>query len=354
MSTFLTSFYSYYAFDVITSITYSQTLGMLESEKDIDRIIESIEGRLKYNAVIGQAPYLHKYLFGNTYISYLANFIPKLAILNTSKYIVAFAAKRLQERQNASSSGVRDEFRGLKDMLARFRRFKEEEQLIDDGLMLSHSVSNIFAGSDTTAAALRSIFYHLGKSPAAYAKLLKEIDEADDAGKLSRPFVTFAEAQEHLPYFRAVIKEAQRMHPAVGLLLERVVPKEGMEIAVDADGRNKVFLPPGTIIGANPWVMSRDENVYGSDADRFRPERWLEADAEKLKEMDRNDLSFGAGARTCLGKNISLLEMSKFVPQVLRNFEFELLMDESEEWELHAYWFVKQTGLRCRVRERRR
>lgn len=56
----------WYAFDVITSITFSNRLDFMEQEKDVDHIIEAIEGRLVYNAIIGQAPYLHKYLFGKS------------------------------------------------------------------------------------------------------------------------------------------------------------------------------------------------------------------------------------------------------------------------------------------------
>ncbi|CAK1356289.1 hypothetical protein CB0940_00090 [Cercospora beticola] len=86
----------WYAFDTITSITFSNTLGFMEQERDIDRILESVEGRLMFNSVIGQASYLHKYLFGSTLVSKLANLTPSLRIMNTSKYIVAFAAKQLQ------------------------------------------------------------------------------------------------------------------------------------------------------------------------------------------------------------------------------------------------------------------
>jgi cytochrome P450 len=201
-----------------------------------------------------------------------------------------------------------------------------------------------FAGSDTTAASLRSLFYHVCRNKVAHDKLLAEFDDADRNGRLSDP-VTFAEAQ-NLPYFQAVIKEALRMHPAVGLLLERLVPKGGAEIS-------GVWLPEGTIIGMNPWVSTRDKSVYGDDAYEFRPERWLEADERQLKLMDRNDLSFGGGARTCLGKNISILEMSKLVPQLYRRFDLELT-DPTKEWELHDFWFVKQTGLICKVKRRDR
>lgn len=74
------------------------------------------------------------------------------------------------------------------------------------------------------------------------------------------------------------------MHPAVGLLMERVVPKGGADVG-------GVVLPEGTIVGMNPWVAARDKTVYGRDAYEFRPERWLEADEKQLKLMERNFLA---------------------------------------------------------------
>lgn len=35
------------------------------------------------------------------------------------------------------------------------------------------------------------------------------------------------------------------------------------------------------------------------------------------------DAQFGAGPRTCIGKNISILEMSKVIPQIVRAIDFE-------------------------------
>lgn len=78
-----------------------------------------------------------------------------------------------------------------------------------------------------------------------------------------------------------------RLHPAVGQLLERLVPPEG-------DRFGKTWLPGGTIVGVNPWVVGRDKSVYGWDADVFRPERWAEASPEALKMMERSFLSVSA------------------------------------------------------------
>lgn len=56
------------------------------------------------------------------------------------------------------------------------------------------------------------------------------------------------------------------------------------------------------------------------------------------------------GSRTCIGKNISLLEMSKLVPQLVRNFNFEL-NEDLQKGGLKSLnrWFVKQQNFRGKV-----
>ena len=136
------------------------------------------------------------------------------------------------------------------------------------------------------------MFYYLCKNPKCYSKLLQEIEKMNQEGRLSDP-VTFAEAQQ-MSYLQACMKEAMRLHPAVGQLLERVVPSGGATLS-------GVWLPEGTIVGVNPWVPSRDKPVYGKDSNEFRPERWLEADAATLKLMDRNFLAV-SDTHDCDGK----------------------------------------------------
>lgn len=150
-----------------------------------------------------------------------------------------------------------------------------------------------FAGSDTTAIALRACFYFLLKHVDIYNDVQAELDEASARGELSNP-VRFAEAQK-LPLLCATIKEAMRLHPAVGLQIPRVVPSGGLEIA-------GTYIPAGYRVGMNAAVLGYDEQVYGSDAAQFRPKRWLEGDQAK---MDRYSFVFGAGTRTCIGKNVS-------------------------------------------------
>lgn len=133
--------------------------------------------------------------------------------------------------------------------------------------------SNMQAGSDTTAIFLRAIVYLLLKHPACHAKLVGELAQARREGRLSE-IVTWKEARE-LEYLDAVVKEAGRLHPAVGFALERVVPSEGAELCGES-------IPGGTVVGINAWVAHRDKKVFGEDAEEFRPERWLVGKEERV------------------------------------------------------------------------
>ena len=125
--------------------------------------------------------------------------------------------------------------------------------------------------------------------------------------------VSWATSQR-LPYLDAVVNESFRLHPAAGLLLERVVPPQGATIVGER-------IPGGTIVGCNAWVLHRRPEIFGQDIDVYRPERWLEVAPEQLQKMKATMFQFGAGARTCIGKNVSLLETYKLIPSFLLRYE---------------------------------
>jgi cytochrome P450 len=135
------------------------------------------------------------------------------------------------------------------------------------------------------------------KNPESLAKAHAEIDAAFAEGSLSSP-IRYSETTTKLPYICACIKEAMRMHPSVALSMQRHSPKGGIELA----GK---FIPAGYRIGMNPAVVHFEKNAFGQDADQFKPERWL-VSPEHWKAMDKCLLVFGAGTRTCIGKNVSI------------------------------------------------
>jgi len=203
------------------------------------------------------------------------------------------------------------------DLLTKFNAaMHDHPNFMTDTQVLSLSLSMVLAGSETTAISLSSVFYHLLQHPYAYRKLVAELDAAVAQGIIAdRPTrtVSWSESQK-LPYLDACIQESFRLHPAAGLPLERVVPAQGMDILGE-------HIPGGTIVGCNAWVLHRRPEIFGPDVDVWRPERWIDASSEQLRAMKATMFQFGAGARTCIGKNISLLEIYKLVPSFLRRFE---------------------------------
>ena len=328
----------YYAFDVVGEVTFALKLGFLDKGADVDGMMSTIEGILDYASLCGQVPEMHPFLLGNPLFPYI------MPAMETWNAVLTFTLKAINSRTSMKRDGELElNDGGEKDMLSRWAAVKSKDPLkMCTRDIIVHLSTNVFAGSDTTAIALRAAIYFLIKNPDKMRRTVDEIDNADKEGKLSHP-ISYKESITHLPYTCAVIKEAMRLHPSVGLLMERHVPAQGAEIC----GK---YIPGGTIVGINPWVLQHDPDVY-EDPETFLPERWLNADAEKLAQMEASFISFGAGSRTCVGKNISLMEMQKVIPQLLRRYAIEL-EDPKAEWKTSNRWFVQQSGLICCLTQR--
>jgi hypothetical protein len=163
------------------------------------------------------------------------------------------------------------------------------------------------AGSDTTAGAIRGTMLFVMTNPRVVNRLRAEITARSIP---SDRVVTNAEALG-MPYLQAIVKEGLRMFPPItGLMSKQVGPR--------GDTFKGVWLPGGTKIGNCTWGLLRRKDIWGEDAEVFRPERWLEvADAEKLREMEGTvDLVFGFGKYQCLGRNIAFLELNKAFVEV--------------------------------------
>lgn len=219
---------------------------------------------------------------------------------------------RLQESASREKAPKKAAASLRRDFLDRFLEANIKDPVfISDQRVLALTVANIFAGADTTAITLRAVFYFLLKNPRCLQRLLSELASAD-LGPSSH--IVSWEQSRNLPYLGAVVQESLRLHPAVGLALERIVPETGLSV-------EGVFLPAGTIVGTTARAIHDKQAIFGPDPEIYNPERWLVVSEAKRTEMNNALFSFGMGARTCIGKNISLLEMYKLVPTILRQYE---------------------------------
>ncbi|KAJ9132171.1 Cytochrome p450 [Pleurostoma richardsiae] len=356
-----TRWLQFYAFDVIGEITYSKRHGFIEKNEDIDGIVAYLSSLFNYVAPIGQIPILDRLLLKNPIYLKLSEW----GILDATFPVARFAGARMAERLPEIDTGKgnilptserKPQEKQSPDLLSKFLAAREARpDFMSDTLVQTMAVSMAFAGSETTAISLSAVFYFLLRNPRCLARLRAELDEAGRSGAFADTqtgLVTWHESQR-LPYLDACVKEAFRLHPAPGLPMERIVPPQGAEIA----GR---FIKGGTIVGCSAWVLHRNKDIFGQDVEEYRPERWLvdeeaaakspearQAEEQRVKEMTGNMLQFGMGSRTCIGKNISLLEIYKVIPTLLRRFEISF-QDPSQDWELCNSWFVKQSNFQVR------
>lgn len=119
--------------------------------------------------------------------------------------------------------------------------FKDYMWLVGDSRLV------IVAGSDTTAATLTHLFYHIARDP-SHADNLR--DELKSIMQLDGTFDN--KDLQNADYLNGVINEALRLHPPVPSGLSRLTPPEGIKI-----GETRV--PGDTIVAVPLWTIGRCE-----------------------------------------------------------------------------------------------
>ena len=320
-----------YAFDVVGELTFSKRLGFLESGSDVNNMMYHTGRAMNYVGVMGQIAVVDDWLR-------VKNTLARK--LRPAGSVIKWTVQLINE--HSSSKDPKHP-----DFLTRFKMAQEKfPEVVSDYQLQEYANTNISAGSDTTAIGLRAIVHVLLTNPKFFDTVMEEIRVvlADRWGDDKNYPITYAESNKMI-FFQALIKECLRFHPPLGQLLPRDVPKGGAEIC----GR---FIPEGTVVGMNAWTVHRDKNIYGEDADEFNPNRWLDPDKTKVQRLENLSFSFGGGSRTCIGRNIALLEMAKFVPELFRRYNVTLV--DPKRFKLIPGWLVVQAGLDVTITKKER
>ncbi|KAF9875547.1 cytochrome P450 [Colletotrichum karsti] len=193
------------------------------------------------------------------------------------------------------------------------------------------------AGSDTTAIALTHVMYFLLKNPTTLSKLRHEID-ANAA--LQDDLVATHASVKNLPYLRACLDESLRLLPPVCAGLHRVTPPEGLTI----DGHR---IEGGTVVAVPIYTAHRNPELF-PDPETYRPERWL---AEGGKDAQASFMPFSAGARGCIGRNITYIEQTMLLASLVRRYEFSFV-DEGFEMTHEEAFNLWPGPLPLRMRRR--
>ncbi|KAK4539376.1 hypothetical protein LTR36_011006 [Oleoguttula mirabilis] len=272
-----------------------------------------------------------------------------IAKLSIVQYYIGQLTSRASEATRAAESATTpSNYADLASDIARFAAARPDFKPQWAATITLHIIG---AGFDTLGMTLSAAIVHLARTPTCQAALHHELDAARNTENLdAMPKYTQTLA---LPYLQASIAETTRLTPVIGIALPRTVPAGGASI----DGYD---VPAGMTVGMNPWVLHRDKRIFGEDADTFRPDRYLRASEGQRHVMEAVSLAFGGASRSCPGRNLAYMCLSKTLAAVFLEFEVEVLGEEEvrrcqgegEGYREECFFVVKWHGVWVRFRER--
>lgn len=218
---------------------------------------------------------------------------------------------------------------------------------------ITNNVFFLYAGSTVASNNFPKVIQQLYSHPEVLAKVRAELASLDHSNVTVNDLERKDGAPCRIPYTEAAILEALRLTPTFGPTLPRVVPPIGCQL-------NDYFIPPGYEVGMSGWTVNYDKSYFGEDAAEYKPERWLgnhptelAKDGSGKSRTMRNYLeagwfTFGAGARVCVGKNMTMIGFAKAVAALTREFELEIV-------EEPYFWYsliVHAEGMMVRIKKR--
>lgn len=218
------------------------------------------------------------------------------------KYIVEVRNEQ-EEKKKADEEGDSKRYMFLNELL----RTGEPDEVIRDQLM-----SIFTAGRDTTTSVLSYLFFELSRRPDVVTEIQREVHDLNLADTEQLP--TW-EQLRNMKYLNWSIKEALRLNPPVATNAREAVRDTVLPVGGGVDGKSPVFVTKGTNIRYIPWAIHRRKDIYGDDADDFRPERW-----ETLRPTFEY-VPFNAGPRICVGQQFALTQIAFVTFKLLQAFK---------------------------------
>ncbi|SCV72156.1 BQ2448_4850 [Microbotryum intermedium] len=356
--------YNALAFDIIGDLAFGSPFGMLERDAaDIVAItredgsvfhapaVKILNERGEYSATQGSLP-----PFIRPYMKYFDPWFARgLASVNNLSGIARHrVGKRLEEgsgdrkdilahllaaRDGDGRKMPRDELTAEGEPTILFSPRPLKSTGLNLVLIPLAALTQLIAGSDTTSNSSCAIMYYIVKNPRVHKKLQAELDEAFAARGMDG-VLDYADVKG-LPYLQACINEALRRHSTSGMGLPRIMTQE-TEVC------GEVFKT-GTILSVPSYTIHHLDDVWG-DPWEYRPERWLEEGGKELETKCLNIFSFGP--RSCVGRNVAMMELLIFVATFIYRYDFKLAEGDNQKMEVAEGFLRKPLGCKMGLKRR--
>ncbi|KAJ5817645.1 Cytochrome P450 [Penicillium robsamsonii] len=287
----MAQWFNYYSFDVMGDLSFGKSFNMLIDGKDA-YILKQLHADLRMIAIFA-------------HLTWLFPFFKKIPLINADylkfwKWVDARVDERIQSNPYAP-----DVFSWILKAYEQGPKTKQDkDDLSGDAYLV------IVAGSDTTAATLTSLFFHLAMDRTLYKAIQKELD--------ALPSLSYDNLRG-VKLLDGVINETLRLHPAVPSGMQRTTPPEGITIG-------DRYIPGNVRVCIPLYTMFRDERNFARPQE-FLPERW-DTQPELVKDAAAF-VPFSAGPYSCVGKQLGLMELRCVTAEILTRFDVSFAPDQT-------------------------
>ncbi|EIM88709.1 cytochrome P450 [Stereum hirsutum FP-91666 SS1] len=222
--------------------------------------------------------------------------------------------------------------RDILSLIVRANAMENEKLRLTDEELLPQVATILGAGYETITKSLVYILCELAKHSMEQGKLREELQRARADARSEGREVTTTEMDE-LPYFNAVIKETLRFDTVVPHLSRKatqddVLPLSKPISATSGKVMKEIPIRKGLRIIISDVAYNFNKDIWGEDADVWRPERWLDgtfnaASVDANVGVFGNLMSFGTGHRACLGWRFAVTEMQTFLFELITHLTFD-------------------------------
>ncbi|KAA1118631.1 hypothetical protein PGTUg99_006590 [Puccinia graminis f. sp. tritici] len=307
--------FNYLAFDIIGDLAFGERFGMIERGADIAAVekegkviylpaIQILNERGEFSATQGSLPAGLR-----PYMKYIDPWFSRGAA--SVQNLTGIATNQVNLRISQTGQSRRD-------LLARLQTGQDADgNPMGKDELIAEALTQLIAGSDTTSNSSCAILWWVVKHPGVHKRLMEELDEhlGTEEGVIS-----YADCKE-LKYLNACINETLRIHSTSSIGLPRILPQ-----TVSFKGH---ILPKGLVCSVPTFEIHHDPDVWG-DPFTFRPERWLEPNA---KDREKAFMPFSCGPRSCIGRNLAMMELYMITSTIFKRYEFALVDPNLAELE---------------------
>ena len=104
-----------------------------------------------------------------------------------------------------------------------------------------------------------------------------------------------------------------RLYPSVPINMRQATKSTVLPVGGGPTRSSPILVRKGEAITYSVYAMHRRKDLYGDDADQFRPDRWESNSGRSpdLSNIGWGYLPFNGGPRVCLGRKSNLCFLSR-------------------------------------------